>query len=53
MVGGTAKYHLRRIFTTHPLLQHLHQTRFADARLAAEHYHLSHALFDLCPAFQE
>jgi hypothetical protein len=35
------------------LLQHLHQARFTNARLAAEEHHLPEAVLDLRPAFQQ
>ena len=34
----------------HVLFQHLHQTRFANAGLAAEEHHLSHPCGGLVPA---
>ena len=37
----------------HLLLQHLHQARFANARLAAEQHHLPQAVLDLRPALQQ
>src|SRR5262249_6771922 len=38
---------------SHMFLQHLHETRFANARFAAEKHHLPYTVLDLGPALQK
>jgi hypothetical protein len=53
MIGGTAKRQAHGILAADMLTQHLHQARFANARLTAEQDHLAPPVLTLCPALQQ
>jgi hypothetical protein len=54
VIGRTlARRQPRLRFGGHLFLQHLHETRFANAGFAAEQHHLPHAVLDLRPTFTQ
>ena len=53
VIGGTAKHQACGALADDTLAQHLHQARFANARLATEQHHLAPAVLAVRPALQE
>ena len=53
VIGGTTKYQACGALAEGVLTQHLHQARFANARLPTEQHHLAPAVLAVCPALQE
>jgi hypothetical protein len=53
VIGGTAKHQARATLAYGTLTQHLHQARFANARLPTEQHHLAPAVLAVRPALQE